>query len=236
MTARLHPASITKLFTIYTAYQYLDPSQTITVGTIIQSVPQDSSFAYVETGDVLTLEDLIAAMLLPSGNDAAMVMAVAAGRVIAQDPALAEKAALSVFMDEMNRQTEVLGLTDSHFSCPDGYYNQDHYSCMADLLTIAKHCLAIPEIRKIAASPEYTYVRPDGRSLTWKNTNWLVREDKEFQNAYAIGLKTGYTSAAGNCLLSAFHIDGRDLIIGVFGCSSVRNRFDDTTKLFNEFA
>lgn len=236
MTDRLHPASITKLFTIYTAYQYLDPSQPITVGTIIKTVPEDSSFAYLETGDVLTLEDLTAAMLLPSGNDAAMVMAVEAGRIIAQDPSVTESTALAVFMEEMNRQVTVLGLQNSHFTCPDGYYDWDHYSCMADLLVIAKHCLAIDAVRAIAAKAEYTLRLPDGRELHWKNTNWLVQKDSEIPCPYAIGLKTGYTSAAGNCLLSAFHIDGRDLIIGTFGCSSVHHRFEDTMKLFDEFA
>lgn len=237
MTDRLHPASITKLFTVYIALQYLAPERSITVGTILDSVPLDASVADLQIGDVLTTEQLIAAMLLPSGNDAAMVLAVEAGRVITQDPDLTETAALAAFVAEMNRQADTLGLQNSHFTCPDGYADMEHYTCMADLLIITRLCIRIPLVCQLTATPKYTLTLENGRTFTWTNTNWLVREDKtDYYNPYCLGLKTGFMNAAGYCLMSYFQVEGQDLIIGLFGSDSIQNRFDDTLKLFDEFA
>ena len=237
MTDRLHPASITKLFTVYIALQYLAPDRSITVGTILDSVPFDASVADLQIGDVLTTEQLIAAMLLPSGNDAAMVLAVEAGRVLTQDPSLTETAALAAFVAEMNRQADTLGLQNSHFTCPDGYADMEHYTCMADLLVITRLCIKIPLVCQLTATPKYTLTLENGRPLTWTNTNWLVREEKgDYYNPYCLGLKTGFMNAAGYCLMSYFQVEGQDLIIGIFGSDSIQNRFDDTLKLFDEFA
>ena len=237
MTDRLHPASITKLYSIYIALQYLSPERSITVGTILDSVPFDASVADLQIGDVLTTEQLIAAMLLPSGNDAAMVLAVEAGRVITQDPDLTETAALAAFVEEMNRQADTLGLQNSHFTCPDGYADMEHYTCMADLLVITRLCIKIPLVCRLTATPKYTLTLENGRTLTWTNTNWLVREERgDYYNPYCLGLKTGFMNAAGYCLMSYFQVEGQYLIIGIFGSDSIQNRFDDTLKLFDEFA
>ena len=71
-----------------------------------------------------------------------------------------------------------------------------------------------------------------GRTLNWKNSNKLLHEELEYYCQYATGLKTGYTGAAGNCLISSFRVGNRDLLIGVFGCPDQDGRYVDTLLLF----
>lgn len=220
MDERIYPASITKLFTAYVALQYLDAATQITVGNAIYTVPPDSSLAFLTVGDVLTVEDLIHGMLLPSGGDAARVIAAEAGKVICKNSNLPDVEAITAFMEEMNRQAAAVGMTGTHYVTPDGFHHPDHYTTIADLLLLAKLSLETPLIRKIAATTEYSVTLPS-RNITWKNTNMLLHTESphpEFYRETAIGLKTGYTDAAGRCLLSAFIVDGETILAGVFGC------------------
>ena len=232
--AVMYPASITKLFSVYVALQYLEPSQQVTVGPIISTTPEDSSFANLAVGDKLTVEDLVAAMLLPSGGDAARVLSVAAGRAIAGDPNLTESAAVERFIAEMNRYALLEGMENTHFVNPDGYHHEDHCTSLQDLLTIGKLSTETELISKIAGMTEYTATVAVGRTLTWKNTNFLLQESfPEYYCPDAIGLKTGYTSAAGGCLLAAFEKDGDIILIGIFGSADKPSRFSDVMTLFN---
>ena len=232
--AVMYPASITKLFSVYVALQYLEPSQQVTVGHIISTTPEDSSFANLAVGDQLTVEDLVAAMLLSSGGDAARVLSVEAGRAVAGDPNLTESAAVERFIAEMNRYALLEGMENTHFVNPDGYHHEDHYTSLQDLLTIGKLSMETELIGKIAGMTEYTATVAAGRTLTWKNTNFLLQESfPEYYCPDAIGLKTGYTSAAGGCLLAAFEKDGDIILIGIFGSADKPSRFSDVMALFN---
>ena len=118
---KLFPASITKLFSAYVALQYLDPHTIVTAGDELELVHEGSSVAYVGKGSQLRVKMLVEGMLLPSGNDAATVLAAAAGRVIAEDETLSAADAVQAFVDEMNRQAKALGFEKTHFSNPDGW-------------------------------------------------------------------------------------------------------------------
>ena len=232
--AVMYPASITKLFSVYVALQHLEPSRMVTVGPIIGTTPPDSSFAKLAVGDQLTVKDLVAAMLLPSGGDAARVLAVEAGRAVAGDPNLTESAAVERFIAEMNRYALLEGMEDSHFVNPDGYHHEGHYTSLQDLLTIGKLSMETELISKIAEMTEYTVTVAEGRTLTWKNTNFLLQESfPEYYCPDAIGLKTGYTRAAGGCLLAAFEKDGEVILIGIFGSADKPSRFSDVMALYN---
>jgi D-alanyl-D-alanine carboxypeptidase len=232
--AVMYPASITKLFSVYVALQHLEPSRMVTVGPIIGTTPPDSSFAKLAVGDQLTVKDLVAAMLLPSGGDAARVLAVEAGRAVAGDPNLTESAAVERFIAEMNRYALLEGMEDSHFVNPDGYHHEGHYTSLQDLLTIGKLSMETELIGKIAGMTEYTATVAAGRTLTWKNTNLLLQESfPEYYCPDAIGLKTGYTRAAGGCLLAAFEKDGEVILIGIFGSADKPSRFSDVMALYN---
>ena len=230
---RVYPASITKLFTAYVAMQYLEPTTEITAGNALDMVAWGSSVAKIQKGDVLTVEQLVEAMLLPSGNDAAYLLACAAGKVIADDENLNTLSALQVFMSQMNSQAATLGMTGTHFVNPDGIHDTNHYSTFGDLTILGKLSLENETIMKYAITPKEDVVL-HGETVKWKNTNALIDPTTPYYCPYAVGLKTGQTPSAGSCLLSAFRMDSYNLLIGVFGCPEEEDRFDDTLQLFNQ--
>lgn len=230
---RIYPASITKLLTCYTLLQHMQPDTRVTVGDALELVQWDSSVAALKEGDVLTVEQLIEAMLMVSGNDAAQVAAVAAGRRIADNSGLSCEAAVDVFAQEMNRQAEALGMENSHFVNPDGFHHDNHYTTMNDLVALCKTVLTNQTILKYAGRLTESVVLPD-RMLEWKNTNAFLYEDLGFYMPNAIGMKTGYTEKAGNCLVSAFFREDTVWIIGVFGCAKGNEtRYYDTLAIYN---
>lgn len=238
---RIYPASITKLFTAYVALQYLVPDRQITVGTAIYTVPPDSSLAFISFGEVYTVEQLIHGMLLPSGGDAARVIAAETGRVISGKSDISDVDAIALCIEEMNRQAAALEMTGTHFVTPDGFHDPDHYTTMADLLLLAKLSLDHPLIRRIVSTTEFSVTLPN-RTLNWKNTNMLLHKESrhpEFYRKTAIGLKTGFTDAAGRCLLSAFIIDDETILAGVLGCPdpnmSFIAQFENTCYLYDTY-
>jgi len=186
-------------------------------------------------------------MLLPSGNDAAYVLAVNAGRVICGDPNAGVYYAVEAFMSKMNENAKNAGMAFTHFANPDGIHADDHYMSFTDLALLGKMSLENPTILEMAqvAHDQVEFVHtaqrvgteedPDKPGLgEWKNTNALIDPESEYYCPYAIGLKTGQTPYAGSCLLSAFDYKGQKLIIGVFGCPETEDRFPDTLQLFNQ--
>ena len=245
---QVYPASVTKLFTAYVALQYVDLDRYITAGDALDQVAWDSSVAFLGKGDTLRAEQLVEAMLLPSGNDAAYVLAAEVGRIIDDDPTENAVAAVMTFVEEMNRQAQDVGMTGSHFVNPDGMHSDDHYMTIADLSLLGKLSLQNETILKYAnvarevvslPSQLITPTVPVNENLEpgqveWKNTNKLIHEGSDYYCPYAVGLKTGQTTAAGSCLLSAFQVEDQQWVIGVFGCPEDDDRFADTIQLFNE--
>lgn len=229
---KLYPASITKLLTSYVVLQHMDPNETVTVGDALNLVQEDSSIAELAEGDQLTVGQLIAGMMLPSGNDAAQVVAVATGRKLAGSN-LPYGGAVEVFVEEMNRQAELLGMENSHFANPDGFHHDDHYTTMDDLVKLCKTVLADPVLLSYVGM-DAASVEVAGRTLEWKNTNLLLNAEEALYQPNAMGMKTGYTGAAGNCLISAFFMEDRVFLIGVFGCPAfTEDRYLDTIELYN---
>lgn len=230
---KLYPASITKLMSVYVMLQYMDESDVVTVGDALTLVQPDSSLANLQAGDQLTVSQLVAAMMLPSGNDAAQTAAVATGRVIADNQNFTPAEASQVFVQQMNEQAQALGMTGTHFANADGFHDDNHYTTMEDLRILAEKILADPTIVGYTSRREETVNLLDGER-TWKNTNYLLHPQMGSYIPGTIGLKTGYTSAAGSCLMSAFFVEDRLLIIGVFGAPAhTDDRYLDTVELFN---
>ena len=230
---KLYPASITKLLTAYVVLQYLRPEDTVVVGDALDLVAEDSSVAGLEAGDRLTTTQIISAMMLPSGNDAAQAAAVAVGRIIAGNSGLNSEQAVAVFVAEMNAQAQAMGMTNSHFENPDGYHHDNHYTTMDDLVILCQKVLAEPILLDCTSRAEDTAV-VSGRTLKWQNTNLLLDSSAEVYLPNTIGLKTGYTGMAGSCLLSAFFMEDRIWLIGVFGCPAfTEDRYLDTIAIYN---
>lgn len=230
-SGKLFPASITKLFSTYVALQYLDPNTIITAGDELELVHPGSSIAYVTIGSQLRVKMLVEGMMLPSGNDAAMVLAAAAGRVIAGDETLPGAEAVAEFVDEMNRQAAELGFEKSHFTSPDGWHSGAHYTCLNDLARIAALALKNDTIRRYMRLAEDDTHFLTGQHVIWENTNLLLVHGSGYYRSDAVGMKTGFTRPAGYSLMSAFAFEEGEIVVGLFGYTSKTDRFTDAILL-----
>ena len=232
---KLYPASVTKLFTCYVALQILDPSKVVTAGSELNLVAEGSSKAYIYRNQQVTVKMLVGGMMMPSGNDAAMIMAAAAGRKLAGDSRLPAEEAVRTFVAEMNRQAQELGFEKTHFTNPDGYHVGSHYTCLNDLIRMAELALGNDIIRRYMGYYGLNLTYVSGQSNTWVSTNQLLNKNGEFYCEDAIGMKTGQTGQAGACLMSAFEIGEKTIVIGVFGCKDKNARFSDSIVLRNVY-
>lgn len=237
-TAKIAPASITKLFTAYVALQHLDSATVITAGDELDKLLSGSSTAGIEKGDKLTVETCVKGMLLPSGNDAAYVLAAAAGRAVRQNPSLGADEAVDAFMEEVNAQAKALGMTGTHFVNPDGIHHTNHYTTLDDLVTIAKLSMKNTLICQYAAKQKVSVKFEKGELSTdsWTNSNKLLDPNSKYYSPDAVGLKTGTTTYAGHCLLAAFHKGDRLVFVCVIGSSEDSNRYKDTLALYKAYA
>ncbi len=235
---QLYPASTTKLFTTYVALQYLSSDDVVVVGSELSYVQWDASKVGFQKGDKVSVEALVYGALLPSGCDASYILAAAAGKVILGDQKATAKNAIAAFMAACNRMAEELGMMDTNLVTPDGYHDSKHKISLQGFVIIGKVCLDHELIARITATAKttITYTRGgNSYSKTLKNTNYTIQSESSYYNKDCIGLKTGFTDKAGYCLLTAYEVDGRYILIGVFGCKDSEDRFKDTNKLFSTF-
>jgi D-alanyl-D-alanine carboxypeptidase (penicillin-binding protein 5/6) len=225
------PASTVKMLTALTVMDYYSLDETITVGSEIGLISSDSSLAELHLGDTLTVKQLLVALLLPSGNDAAYTLAVNAGRRLADDYSSGARQAVEVFVDAMNQKAKDMGATSSNFANPDGYDTYGQYTTAFDLAQIAKACLDNEALSEIMGSYRINDIR-GGQEVTYLNTNELLNPHSQYYYAKAVGLKTGSTGEAGSCLVSAAVINGQTYICVVMG-SSEGGRFLDSLTVFS---
>jgi serine-type D-Ala-D-Ala carboxypeptidase (penicillin-binding protein 5/6) len=193
--------SITKVMTALVVLRAGDLDRQIMVTqSALRYVARDgASSAGLIAGDVLTARQLLEAMLLPSGCDAAYLLATSYGP------------GRQAFVAKMNALAQAMGLTATHFTSFDGMpYPTEHstYSSPADLIRLGEQAMRYRLFRRIVAQRSYRLAATaNHHSYVWHTTNHLI-------GSYpgAIGIKTGDTTAAGNCLLFAANRDGRTLI------------------------
>ena len=189
---RVYPASLTKIMTCLIALENGNLSDVITIDeAALAGLDQDSSVVGLQVGEQITLEDLLYCMMVHSGNDAAN--------------AVAEYIAGSTadFVRMMNERAYALGCKDTHFNNPHGLHDESHY--------ITQAALKSENFRQIVDTAEY--VIPEsatGQEHKLKTTNLLIYESTGNSLYYprATGVKTGYTSAAGRCLVATAEDDG----------------------------
>ncbi len=233
---KMYPASTTKILTALIALDQLNPNDTIEVGEEVNKVLPHSSKAGIDYGESISVETLMKGLMIPSGNDAAYVLATHIGRKYTTSKDVNQS--LKAFIKLMNGYKEKLGLTSSRFENPDGYHEDEHYSTAVDLAIITKEALNYPIFREIASIPYYKmkdfkqYNESDATMRYWENTNKLILKHSPYYYEYAIGIKTGYTKEAGYCLVSAASYNNKT-VIGVVLNSSELGRFEDSIKLLN---
>jgi D-alanyl-D-alanine carboxypeptidase (penicillin-binding protein 5/6) len=156
----------------------------------------------IKPGDTYQRIDLLRALLVKSPNDVA--------RCLARDSA----GSVEAFAELMNEKARQLGATHSHFLNPNGLPNPGQYSTARDLSIIAKAAYANPVIRSIVCLPQLVFRSANGRTRQLENTNKVLK-----RLPYCNGMKTGYTEAAGHCLIASGARPGRDIIVVVLGDS-----------------
>ena len=225
----LYPASTTKLLTALCALEVLSPEEIVTPGDELSLVESGSSLAYIKEHHRLSVQMLIEGMLLPSGNDAAYVLAAAAGNRMSDGEATG-KEAVAVFMDHMNEYAKTLGLMGSHFTVPDGLSGNEHYSTLEDMLLIARAAAQHPIIARLAAIREDKVTYASGESNTWVNTNALLDPSSPYYRPSVTGLKTGSLDR-NYCVIVTAEQNGKAYIIGIFGARDKNARFADAARV-----
>ncbi len=231
---RVAPASITKLLCAATALKYLPEDTVLKTGNELYLVNLELSRAYLDVGVKLTLRDALVAMLLPSGSDAAYTIAVHVSRFVSGDKNMSDNDALDYFVELMNDYAKEIGANSSHFMNAVGESHDNHYTTIADIVTIAHHIRkTYPTINEITAMHKCTVTFIGGAKKTWTNTNRLLDPEDGFYNPNAIGFKTGTTNSAGYCICAVFDIDGKEYIAVVMKCKNNAGRYNSINKLIS---
>jgi len=218
---RAEPASTTKIVTLLTALSMCDPEKKVVIPPEAEKVPADSSLVPVYPGESMTMLDLLYAMMIRSGNDAANAAAVlCAGSVDA-------------FVGKMNETAESLGMENTHFVNAHGYAAEDHYTTARDLVTAARSGMTQPLFSKIVTCLKYTLPATKKRDALVLNQKWeIFNPESEYYIPHAAGIKSGYTSSAGFCYVGAYQENGVTLIAAVMGDVRRNMAWTDLKRLF----
>lgn len=199
-TQALPMASTTKVMTALIALEYGRLDEKVTCSANAFGVPGTS--IYLEKGETLTLREMLYGLMLASGNDAAVAIAEHIGGTV------------DGFCAQMNEKAKELGCENTHFATPHGLPHNDHYTTARDMAQIARAAMEQPLFREIVSTQRAT--------LPWQNRSYdrVLQNKNKLLSTYpgATGIKTGYTKAAGRCLVFGAEREGMEVIGVVLGC------------------
>lgn len=220
---RMYPASTTKIMTAILTLENcnLDDKAIVSYDAVFK-VPSGYTNANLQIDEELSINDLLHVLLIPSANDAANV--------------LAEHIAGSIesFASMMNTRAVELGCLGTHFTNPSGIHDENHYSTAYDLALMAKFAMKFDVFNEIVNIKKYTLPtsnKYDKTDRIFTTTNHLILPNSKDYYEYATGLKTGFTNAAKNCLVSSAKKENMQLISVVLGCDT-NAKFSDAKTLF----
>ena len=212
--------------------------------TIVIEVPAiaeriGGTIANLKEGEKFTILDLLYAMMLPSGNDAATTLAIYFGSAIRTRKMkkitkkkivpMTEEYYIKVFVKRMNQLAQKMFLKNTIFFTPHGMCTTSNKSTSDDISKLSFHLMQIPIMQEIVKTATYTckYVNKEKKTkeITWQNTNILLSEVGYY------GIKTGTTTDAGYCLSTYWAKENKKIIIVLLGATSPENRFLETKKL-----
>ena len=227
---KLAPASMTKMMSMLLIMEQIEKGtlswdEQVTVSENASSM--GGSQIFLETGEKMSVQDLLKGISIASGNDATVAMAE---RIAGSEDA---------FVKMMNERAKELGLTSTNFKNATGLDDENHYSTAHDMALIAQYCMKNEVFRQIVSKTSYT-LEPTNKTSEERyfvTTNDLIKPSSEYYYPYCIGIKTGYTSQAKNCLISASKKDGLELISVVLGATTTNTgksaRNTDSITLFD---
>lgn len=224
------PASTAKLLTALVAIDWCMEEEEVIVGEELSLVASDSTLARLKKGQVLTVRNLLEGMLVPSGNDAAYVIAAYVGKKALKNDAASLKEAIPEFIRLMNDKAKSLGAINSCFKTPDGYDAIGQYTTAYDMGMIGLAAEDNETIIEVSNKSSARNVFADGSDVTWNNTNSLIKKDSGRYYSNCMGLKTGTSTMAGRCLISVAKKDGREVVSVVMNSDAV-GRWEDSTTL-----
>lgn len=222
---KLPPASMTKIMTLLLIMEALE-SESLTLDEEITisetAASMGGSQVFLAAGEIMSVDDLIKAIAIASGNDASVALA--------ERIAGSEKA----FVQMMNKKVNELGLENTHFNNASGLPAKEHYTTAYDMAIIAKELLKYENI------VDYTSIYEDYLRKGKENEFWLVNTNKLVHfSPYVDGLKTGYTSEAKYCLTATAKKDDMRVVSVVMGAENVKDRNNMTMNLldyaFNQY-
>lgn len=227
------PASTTKIMTALLVIEAVENGQFSLDDSVSAyddcqyGMDEDSSNAgpTIEPGEVMSVRDLLYCAMLASANEACNILAEYTS------------GSISEFVVRMNERAAELGCTNTHFNNPNGLEDSSHYSTAHDMALITQEAVSHDQFVELCSTSSYSVSATnvaDVRYLT--NTNRLVDPDSSYYDSTVYGVKTGYFSNAGGCLVAAVELDDIDLISVILGAEindDVDVRYDDTLTLFN---
>lgn len=225
---KMEPASMTKLMTALLAVENLKPDQEVEVTGEAAAMPETK--IYLQTGEKITVEELLYGLLLESGNDAAIALAIATAGSVEDFAAM------------MNERAKEIGCTNTNFVNHSGLADENHYSTARDMVMIAKEALSNETVRKIAGTAEHTIPATNAyEERNLENTNYFLKGvDKEVNGKKikvdkydgVFGGKTGYVGEDKAALVTGLSADGLEIYSLVMG-SSLEGRYSDVKELMD---
>ncbi len=216
---KMYPASTTKILTAIMALENCNLEDTVTASyDAIMTIPEGYSTANIQIGEKLTVEQLLEVLLVHSANDAANVLAEFVG------------GSIDSFVNMMNTKLNELGANNSHFTNAYGLHDENHYTTAKDLAKIMQFCLKNETFRKISgqASCAISATNKYG-TRSYSSTNELLDSSSSSYYNYLISGKTGFTTQAQGCLVSAAFKNNLELVGVVLYSNS---RFADTRRIY----
>lgn len=246
---RYYPGSITKLLTALIVLDYSNLTDELTVTKEeLDMVEPYSSVADLVAGETLTVEQLIYALMLPSGNDASKVLAVNTGKKILANDQATNSDAYNAFIRQMNLKAKLIGMKNSNFSNSDGYDDENNYSTPSDMIILGREALKSEIIRK-TASTRYKSVKTNLAQHNWYSTDVFLYENFDgapdlasglsgrnpYYDTRVTGLKTGFTDMGGRCFLLTASSNGMDIVGIVMRVPDSKNKIWDRTLALIKF-
>lgn len=230
---KMYPASLTKILTCILVLENckLDEIATVSYNSVM-SLDSGYVTANLQIGEKLSIEQLLYVLMVASSNDAAIVLAEHISGNVEE------------FAILMNKKAKEIGAKNSNFTNPNGAHNQDHYSTAYDLALITKYAMNNATFKKIVSKTSYQLsatnkYTSDDRVFINNNSLIIVnnnnREDNYYYK-YATGIKTGFTTPAGNCLIASSIKDDLEFIAIVLGARTYRKFFKSKIFRYNCFA
>ena len=228
MNKQLYPASTTKILTAIIAIEKLDLSSTLTASrSAVMSIPSGYSNAGIKVGESLNVNDLLEMFLIHSANEVGYIFAEEISGNIEN------------FANLMNQKAKELGCINTHFTNPSGIHDINHYSTAYDMAIIARYCMKNETFRNIVNKKSCKFSATDlyPEERYFKNTKSLLDPSNRYYYEYAIGIKTGFTTQAKNCLIAGAQKNGIELIAVMLGAEATENgqsgRYIDAKNLFD---